>query len=182
METRIPQWRSLRHDRRDFISQCHRYKPRITFETPSPRPRLQSVYGRGQSPSHRAGPFFYPDLVVTCDERDQKANRVIRYPCLIVEVLSPSTEGFDRGEKFKQYRRLETLKEYLLVSAETTGIECFRLNAQNKWELTADFAENSGDAEKITIELTSIDFQCSLAEIYDEVNLTGTTAELFEEI
>jgi Uma2 family endonuclease len=127
------------------------------------------------------GPFFYPDVVVTCDERDQKANRVIRFPCLIIEVLSPSTEGYDRGEKLKQYRRLETLREYILVNAKTMGVECFRLNVQNRWELTADFAENSSDAEEIEIELTSIDFRCSLAEIYDEVNLTETTAEQLEE-
>lgn len=127
------------------------------------------------------GPFFYPDVVVICDERDQKANRVIRFPCLIIEVLSPSTEGYDKGEKLKQYRRLETLREYILVNTETMGVECFRLNVQNRWELTADFAENSSDAEGIEIELTSIDFRCSLAEIYDEVNLTETTAEQLEE-
>jgi hypothetical protein len=62
------------------------------------------------------------------------------------------------------------------------GVECFRLNTYNRWELMADFAENSSEAEEIKIESTSIDFRCSLAEIYDEVNLTGTTAEQFKEI
>ncbi len=78
---------------------------------------------------------------------------------------------------FKQSAHQCRNLEYVLLNAETMGIECYRLNAQNKWELTADFAENSGDAEEIKIELTSVDFQCSLAEIYDEVNLTGTIAE-----
>jgi Uma2 family endonuclease len=120
------------------------------------------------------GPFFYPDVVVTCDERDRNANRVIRYPCLVIEVLSPSTEGYDRGQKFKQYRRLETLKEYVLVNVETMGVECFRLNAQHKWELAADFAnESADDADAIAIEFASISFQCSLAAIYDEVNLNA---------
>ncbi len=124
------------------------------------------------------GPFFYPDVVVTCDERDLKAQRVIRYPCLVIEVLSPSTEGFDRGEKFKQYRRLETLKEYVLINAETMGVECFRLNTQNKWELTADFAdESSQEAEAIEVQFTSIDFGCSLAAIYEEIELTGQFVE-----
>lgn len=124
------------------------------------------------------GPFFYPDVVVTCDERDLKAKRVIRYPCLVIEVLSRSTEGFDRGEKFKQYRRLDTLKEYVLINAETIGVECFRLNAQNKWELTADFAdESSKEAEDIEIQFTSIDFGCSLAAIYEEIALTGETVD-----
>jgi hypothetical protein len=61
-------------------------------------------------------------------------------------------------------------------------IEYFRLNAQNRWELTADFAENSRNAGEIKIELISIDFRCSLAKIYDDVNLTGTAAEHFEGI
>jgi Uma2 family endonuclease len=124
------------------------------------------------------GSFFYPDVVVTRDERDLKAQRVIRYPCLVIEVLSPSTEGFDRGEKFKQYRRLETLKEYVLVNAKTMGVECFRLNAQNKWELTADFAdEATKKAEAIEIQFTSIDFCCSLAAIYEEIALMGQTVD-----
>lgn len=57
------------------------------------------------------GPYFYPDIVVSCDQRDRKALKVIRYPQLIVEVLSPGTEGFDRGDKFKFYRRIQTLQE-----------------------------------------------------------------------
>jgi Uma2 family endonuclease len=124
------------------------------------------------------GPFFYPDVVVTCDERDLKAQRVICYPCLVIEVLSSSTEGFDRGEKFKQYRRLETLKEYVLINAKTMGVECFRLNAQSKWELTADFADDSSkEAEAIEIQFTSIDFRCSLAVIYEEIELTRQTID-----
>lgn len=127
------------------------------------------------------GPFFYPDVVVTCDERDRGANRVIRYPHLVIEVLSPSTERYDRGTKFKQYRRLNSLKEYVLVNSETMGVECFRLNAQQKWELTADLAcEGSDNAETIEVEFRSIDFRCTLAAIYDEVTLTQTIAKPFE--
>jgi Uma2 family endonuclease len=120
--------------------------------------------------------YFYPDVVVTCDERDIKAKTIVQYPCLIIEVLSPGTEGYDRGEKFKQYRRLKTLKEYVLVNAETMGVECFRLNDQNKWELTAYFADElSGDVEATIVQLTSIDFQCSLVDIYDEVEMPEQT-------
>lgn len=119
-----------------------------------------------------SGPFFYPDVLVTCDDRDVKAKTMVQYPCLIIEVLSPGTEGYDRGEKFKQYRRLETLKEYVLVNAETMGVESFQLNSQNKWELTAYFADDvTQDAEAVLVHFTSIDFQCSLAAIYDEVEL-----------
>lgn len=56
-------------------------------------------------------PYFYPDLVVSCDERDRRATDAIHYPKLIIEVLSPSTAGFDRGDKFKFYRRIPTLQE-----------------------------------------------------------------------
>lgn len=61
------------------------------------------------------GPFTYPDVSVSCDERDRTAQQFTRYPCLIVEVLSPSTEAYDRGEKFAFYRRLESLQEYVLM-------------------------------------------------------------------
>jgi Uma2 family endonuclease len=53
------------------------------------------------------GPYCYADVSVTCDECDRNARQFIRYPSLIVEVLSPSTEAFDRGEKFRKYRRIK---------------------------------------------------------------------------
>ena len=83
------------------------------------------------------GPYHYPDVMVTCDQRDQTAREVVYHPCLIVEVLSPSTEGFDRGKKFRHYRRIKTLKEYVLIDSETMSLECYRLNERSQWELTA---------------------------------------------
>ena len=55
----------------------------------------------------KRGPFHYPEVMVTCDERDRKAVKLIQHPCLAVEVLSPSTEGYDRGDKFKHYRQID---------------------------------------------------------------------------
>lgn len=119
------------------------------------------------------GPFFYPDVVVTCDPRDLTSNKFIGYPNLVVEVLSPKTEAYDRGEKFRQYRRLDTLTEYVLINAETIGIEIFRLNQQEKWELASDIALASRDElESFEVHFASVDFRCSLTDIYDEVNLT----------
>ncbi len=69
-----------------------------------------------------SGPYFYPDMVVSCDERDRRATDAISYPMLIVEVLSPSTAGFDRGDKFKFYRRISTLREYVLIDVEKVGV------------------------------------------------------------
>lgn len=116
------------------------------------------------------GPFFYPDVVVTCHESDRRATQVIESPCMVIEVLSPSTEGYDRGEKFRQYRRIESLKEYILINAETWGVEVFRLNQQQHWELVQDItAESQDELSQLQLHLTSVDFHCSLAEIYDEV-------------
>ena len=116
------------------------------------------------------GPFFYPDVVVTCDQVDQRATQVIQSPCLVIEVLSPSTEGYDRGEKFRQYRRLPSLTEYVLINAESWGIEVFRLNQQNHWELVQDLTTDTAEnLNQLNLHLSSIDFHCSLADIYDDV-------------
>lgn len=111
------------------------------------------------------GPGFYPDLSVTCDPRDQGAIEAIRYPCIVVEVLSPSTESYDRGTKFADYRCLESLREYVLVSSDRMNVEIFRLNERNKWELTPYAA---GEA----VQLVSIDFECPIELLYEDVKLT----------
>lgn len=108
--------------------------------------------------------FHYPDVVVSCDKRDQQAIQFLQYPCLIIEVLSPSTAGFDRGRKFKNYRSLETLKEYVLVDTEQLLIDCFRLNEQGIWELYT-FDQNE------ELQLKSVDFACSMELIYEGVTL-----------
>jgi Uma2 family endonuclease len=115
-----------------------------------------------------SGPFHYPDVMVTCDERDRDARQVIYHPCLIVEVLSPTTEGYDRGKKFINYRRIDTLREYILISAEEIQIECFRLNNQGKWELQT---YTEGD----TFSLESINFHCPISEIYEDVVFASVT-------
>jgi Uma2 family endonuclease len=119
------------------------------------------------------GPFHYPDVMVTCDQRDQIARQVVYYPCLIIEVLSPSTEGFDRGKKFRHYRRIETLKEYVLVDTERMNVECYRLNEHHKWELTSYSAEEmTRDETELEIELSSINFCCPISILYEDVIFT----------
>ena len=110
------------------------------------------------------GPFHYPDVMVTCDERDRRAMRVIYYPCLTVEVLSPSTEAKDRGKKFQNYRRISTLKEYVMISSEQKVIECFRLNEKGVLEL---YTYSEGDE----VELKSVDFRCPIELVYEDVIL-----------
>lgn len=111
------------------------------------------------------GPFFYPDVLVTCDERDRRAIKFVQFPCLVVEVLSQTTEAYDRGAKFSQYRRLESLREYVLVSSEQISVDLFRLNERGKWELTPYTA---GD----TIQLTSVDFEFAIDLLYEDVELS----------
>jgi Uma2 family endonuclease len=70
--------------------------------------------------------LFYPDVFVTCDPTDLKTDYIFRAPTVIVEVLSESTQAYDRGVKFAAYRRLASLKEYLLIDPDLRSIEVFR--------------------------------------------------------
>lgn len=116
------------------------------------------------------GPFHYPDVMVSCDPLDQRARKVIYHPCLIVEVLSPSTEAFDRGKKFRHYRRIDTLKEYVLIDADKMNVECYRLNENEKWELTSYSVEETiEDPTEVEVHLTSINFRCPISLLYENV-------------
>ncbi|MEB3214123.1 MAG: Uma2 family endonuclease [Leptolyngbyaceae bacterium] len=110
------------------------------------------------------GPFTYPDASVSCDERDRTAENFIRFPCLIVEVLSPSTEAYDRGGKFALYRRLDSLQEYVLVGSETNTVEVFRRNQNGTWSF---IPYSEGDE----IELASVSLTTSIDAIYEDVTL-----------
>jgi Uma2 family endonuclease len=79
--------------------------------------------------------FFYPDLMVTCSAADAADRLIKREPVLVVEVLSPSTAAFDRGEKFAAYRRLPSLAEFLLVDIDARRCELFRKGADGLWVL-----------------------------------------------
>jgi len=118
------------------------------------------------------GPYFYPDMVVSCDERDLRSRDAIYFPKLIVEVLSPSTAGFDYGDKFRYYRRLSSLQEYVLIDAEKISIDCYRLSSIGKWELTSYPDDLVNAANPDFFELTSINFQGSLSLIYEDVELS----------
>jgi Uma2 family endonuclease len=105
--------------------------------------------------------YFYPDVVVTCDERDQDT-QLVQYPCLIVEVLSPSTEAVDRGAKFTYYRRFTTLREYILIQPEQPIVEVFSRNEAGRWEL----AEYGIDD---VIDLVSLGCPIAVKDLYDRV-------------
>ena len=78
---------------------------------------------------------LYPDLFVTCDRADLTTDQIFRAPKLVIEVLSPSTQAYDRSKKFALYRQLTSLQEYILVDPETRRIESFIRSTQGEWVL-----------------------------------------------
>src|SRR6266705_1033186 len=105
-----------------------------------------------------------PDVTVSCDPRDRGAQEVIRYPSLTAEVLSPTTEARDRGQKSLQYRSCPSIQEYLLISSEFPLVEVFRREKQGFWSLyTLGLAD--------TIELTSLELRLHVAELYQNTSL-----------
>jgi Uma2 family endonuclease len=117
-----------------------------------------------------SGLYTYPDVMVICGApqfADDRKDTVVN-PVLIVEVLSESTQAYDRGQKFEQYRALPSLREYLLVAQDAPRIEQWIRQPDDNWLM----AEISGtDA---SIRLASIDCVLPLAGIYDQI---GWTAE-----
>jgi Uma2 family endonuclease len=106
--------------------------------------------------------YLYPDLMVSCDERDRNAVKAIQYPKLITEVLSPGTETYDRKNKFALYRKFSTLEEYVLIDSESISVECYRRSGNRRW-IYEPYA--AGD----TITLESIEFSCAIELLYESV-------------
>ncbi len=109
--------------------------------------------------------FYYPDLMVTCDSRDTETSTYKRYPKLIVEILSDSTEAFDRGDKFIDYQTLDSLQEYVLVSTKQQRVDCYRRSEQGRWFFQF-FAPTQN-----TFNLASIDLEVSFAALYEDVGV-----------
>ncbi|MGB3916767.1 MAG: Uma2 family endonuclease, partial [Thiothrix litoralis] len=108
--------------------------------------------------------YYYPDLLVSCDPADHKRNYSKQSPLLIIEILSSSTEAYDRGGKFAFYRQLTSLQEYVLIDPRTYRVDVFRRTPQNRWEL---FNFEGADAE---VEFASINFHCPMQAIYEDVD------------
>jgi Uma2 family endonuclease len=107
--------------------------------------------------------YFYPDVMVTCDRRDRETPQYKQFPCLIVEVLSDSTEAFDRGDKFADYQQFESLREYVLINAKRQRVECFRRNSEGLWVLQSYTAESG------MFQLQSIEFEGTMEALYEDV-------------
>lgn len=109
--------------------------------------------------------YVYPDVVVSCDERDKKHEaKWLQSPRLVIEVLSNSTEAYDRGNKFAYYRECPTLQEYVLVNTQRQAIEVYRRTNGKLWTLYT-FGPNED------VELSSIGVKVAVAAIYEDVGL-----------
>jgi Uma2 family endonuclease len=114
----------------------------------------------------RSKSFLYPDVSVTCAPEDRSAEKFISAPSVIVEVLSLSTEAYDRGDKFKLYRRSMSLQEYVLVSSRDVGVEVYERGELGRWIFTAYAA---GDV----VRLRSVGVEVAIEEIYSDIRFSG---------
>ena len=114
------------------------------------------------------GLYTYPDVVVVCGEPrflDERRDTLLN-PTLIAEVLSESTEQYDRGRKFEHYRPLESLAEYLLVSSQRVSADLFTRQPDGRWMLTA-----SSRLED-SLDLPSVGCHLALADLYEKVDFS----------
>lgn len=110
--------------------------------------------------------FTYPDISIVCGELQkwQGRNDTITNPVVIIEVLSESTQLYDRGQKFKLYRSIPSLKEYLLISSIEYMVEQYTKQADDVWS----FRELTNPEDRMSIE--SIGFSCAIKELYRNVS------------
>ena len=108
--------------------------------------------------------YVYPDATVSCDERDRGTVETLRFPRLVVEVLSPSTGAYDRSQKFDYYRECSTLEEYVLIETQRQAVDIYRRAKGDLWTL---HFFRTGD----TLELTSLHVSFPLSALYQNVAL-----------
>ena len=113
--------------------------------------------------ANRKDLYCYPDLVAVCrpNQYTDEKHDTLMNPVLIGEVLSPGTEAYDRGEKFWQYRTLDSLNEYVLIDSTKIRAEVYRRNEQNVW-----YIADEADTLEGTLMLASIDLVLPMSEVY----------------
>jgi Uma2 family endonuclease len=108
--------------------------------------------------------YVFPDITVSCDERDRNQKETIRYPLAVVEVLSPSTEATDRGKKAAYYRACPTIQEYMMVDSEEIFVEVHR-REEERWTINT-FEPGS------SVILESLGIQFPIEDAYEGTSLT----------
>ena len=123
------------------------------------------VYSRLPTDTKLKGLFAYPDVTVVCGKPilHDKHQDVLINPRVIVEVLSNSTERYDRSEKFVRYRQNASLTDYMLVSQFTPGIELFSRRADGRWLYTFEMSLAG------SLAIASIECELRLADVYDRI-------------
>ncbi len=119
------------------------------------------------------GLYTYPDCVITCESpqfEDEVLDTLLN-PQVVIEVLSDSTEKYDRGKKFEHYRRIPSLKEYVLISQDHPHIERFVLNEAGHWVLS------DATGLEATLELPTVECRLPLAEVYAKVEFEEVAEE-----
>jgi len=108
--------------------------------------------------------YVFPDVTVSCDERDRGKATTIRYPHLVVEVLSLGTMNYDRTKKFSYYRECSTLQEYVMISTEYQAVEVLKREKQNLWTMRIF---GPGDV----IEFSSVGIRFPFAAVYQKTTV-----------
>ena len=121
------------------------------------------VFHEGMKVQIGADTVLYPDVFVTCDKADLATEMIFRAPTLVLEVLSPSTQAYDRSHKFALYRGIPSLHEYILVDPDTRRVEAFRRGTDNLWVL-------HDMSEAVAMEAASIAARVTLADIFDGID------------
>lgn len=138
--------------------------------------QLKGTSCRGFSPNMKirtdtGGLYAYPDLAVVCGEpkfHDERRD-VILNPTVIFEVLSRSTENYDRGEKLLRYTtQIESLRDYVLIAQQRPRVECFSRQPDGTW--ASSEVEGLGN----TLALPSINCRISLADVYDRIDFSAS--------
>lgn len=107
-------------------------------------------------------PYYYPDVIVSCDPEDLKARKFYKNPKLIAEVLSPGTSSKDRGEKFTYYISMPSLQEYILIDSERISVELYCRGEGRMWLYYPYIA---GDI----VTFSSIGFECPIELLYEGI-------------
>ncbi|RLA25311.1 MAG: Uma2 family endonuclease [Gammaproteobacteria bacterium] len=113
-----------------------------------------------------ADAFFYPDVFVSCNTGDKDQTYYKEHPNFIAEVLSPSTEAYDRGDKFKYYQQLASLEEYWLIDAQKMSVDCFTRQSDHVWTL------HSYSSPQDLVSIDALNIQIPIADLYEETTVT----------
>ena len=111
-----------------------------------------------------ANAYFYPDVIVTCDPRDRADPLLVRSPTVLVDVLSERTAEYDLGEKFDDYRRLESLREYVVVDSRRQRVVVYRRAEAGAWSIEPVPAGG-------TLRLPSLGLELPFAALYDDTDV-----------